>query len=104
MGPLLKRSRRRLHKPPESLLYVLLSCNVALFSREKPQDDEWVELKRHQVPLLLNYSQCKLSLHDYKPVIDHCTEVLDFEPGKLQWLQFSLTDQLVCDCMRTRTV
>jgi len=57
-----------------------------LILREKPQDDEWAALKRHQVPLLLNFSQCKLSLEEYKPVIDHCTEVLDFEPDNVKAL------------------
>ena len=48
-----------------------------LILREKPQDDEWLELRKQKVPLLLNYSQCKLSLNDYYSVIKHCSEVLD---------------------------
>ena len=60
-------------------------------SREKPQDDEWAALKRHQVPLLLNFSQCKLSLEEYKPVIDHCTEVLDFEPGEFYYIHICIS-------------
>ena len=57
-----------------------------LILREKPQDDEWVELRKQKVPLLLNYSQCKLSLNDYYPVIEHCTEALEIEPNNVKAL------------------
>lgn len=39
-----------------------------------------MELARLKVPLLLNYSQCRLLERDYYPVIEHCTEVLRYEP------------------------
>lgn len=32
-------------------------------------------------PLLLNYSQCKLLNKEYYDVIEHCTTVLETEPG-----------------------
>ena len=89
MGPVFKCSNSTgesiKHKPLKvtPLCLLIMQCVALSSSREKPQDDEWAALKRHQVPLLLNFSQCKLSLEEYKPVIDHCTEVLDFEPGEL---------------------
>jgi len=55
-----------------------------LILREKPQDDEWLELRKHKVPLLLNFSQCKLSLKEYYAVIEHCSEVLEIEPENVK--------------------
>lgn len=52
-----------------------------LMLREKPHDDEWLELQKQKVPLLLNFSQCKLLANEFYPVIEHCTEVLDIDPG-----------------------
>ncbi|XP_065083417.1 AH receptor-interacting protein [Ochlerotatus camptorhynchus] len=48
-----------------------------LMLKEKPNESEWCELARLKVPLLLNYSQCKLLDNDYYAVIEHCSEVLD---------------------------
>ncbi len=53
-----------------------------LMLREKPQEDEWLELRSQKLPLLLNFSQCKLLMEEYYPVIEHCTEVLEIDPGK----------------------
>lgn len=33
-----------------------------------------------KVPLLLNYSQCKLLERDYYAAIEHCTEALKYDP------------------------
>jgi len=52
-----------------------LSRLEQLILREKPGEDEWNELMELKVPLLLNLSQCCLSLGDYYPVIEHCEEV-----------------------------
>ncbi|XP_050081826.1 AH receptor-interacting protein [Anopheles aquasalis] len=51
-----------------------------LMLKEKPDEPEWVELAQLKVPLLLNYSQCRLLDRDYYAVIEHCTEVLRYEP------------------------
>lgn len=51
--------------------------------REKPQDDEWLALRDQKLPLLLNYSQCKLLMEDYYIVIEHCTEALEIDPGRM---------------------
>ena len=57
-----------------------------LILREKPQDDEWLELRKQKVPLLLNFSQCKLSQNDYYPVIEHCSEVLEIDSNNVKAL------------------
>jgi len=54
-----------------------------LMLREKPQDDEWLALRDQKLPLLLNYSQCKLLMEDYYIVIEHCTEALEIDPGRM---------------------
>lgn len=56
--------------------------NIISFHREKPHDTEWLDLIKIKIPLLLNYSQCKLINKDYYAVIEHCTEVLKHEPSK----------------------
>jgi AH receptor-interacting protein len=57
-----------------------------LMLREKPKDEEWMELARMKIPLLLNYSQCKLVQKEYYRVIECCTEVLSYEPDNLKAL------------------
>jgi len=46
----------------------------------------WDELLNLKIPLLLNLAQCRLSLSDYYPVIEHCTEVLDTQPANTKAL------------------
>ena len=57
-----------------------------LMLREKPGEEEWTELLNLKIPLLLNLAQCRLSLGDYYPVIEHCTEVLDKQPNNVKAL------------------
>lgn len=57
-----------------------------LMLKEKPNDDPWIELQHLKQPLLLNFSQCRLSLEDYYPVIEHCTTVLDTDPNNVKAL------------------
>lgn len=40
-----------------------------------------MELLNLKIPLLLNFSQCKLLEKDYYAVIEHCSEVIKHEPG-----------------------
>lgn len=54
--------------------------------KEKPNDDEWNKLQKLKVPLLLNFSQCKLYEEDYYAVIEHCTSVLKIEEGMFKCL------------------
>jgi hypothetical protein len=53
------------------------------FSSEKPGAEEWTALEKLKVPLLLNFSQCKLYDKDYYKVIEHCSTVLKSDPGEL---------------------
>lgn len=57
-----------------------------LMLKEKPYDTEWFDLAKYKVPLLLNYSQCKLMDKDYYTVIEHCTEVLKHDPDNVKAL------------------
>lgn len=54
--------------------------------RERPQDDEWLQLVDVKLPILLNYAQCKLLDGDYYAVIEHCTEVLKHQPDNVKAL------------------
>ena len=54
-----------------------LGCLEQLSLREKPGDDEWLELDKMKIPFLLNYSQCKLNQKEYYEVIKHTTTVLE---------------------------
>ena len=57
-----------------------------LMLREKPGEEEWEELLDLKIPLLLNLAQCRLSLRDYYPVIEHCDEVLKHDPQNVKAL------------------
>lgn len=39
-----------------------------------------------KIPFLLNFAQCMLLEKDYYAVIEHCTEVLKFEPDNVKAL------------------
>jgi AH receptor-interacting protein len=41
-------------------------------------------LAQLKVPLLLNYSQCKLLEQDYYAVIEHCTEALKYDKDNVK--------------------
>ncbi|XP_053610021.1 aryl-hydrocarbon-interacting protein-like 1 [Plodia interpunctella] len=51
-----------------------------LMVRERKTDDEWVNLNKIKIPILLNYAQCKLIKGDFYPVIEHCSTVLQYDP------------------------
>ncbi|XP_056327838.1 aryl-hydrocarbon-interacting protein-like 1 [Danio aesculapii] len=46
-------------------------------SREMPGDEDYINLGRLIIPLVLNYCQCMLELEEYYEVIEHATELLD---------------------------
>lgn len=52
-----------------------------IYFREKPGDPEWNVLEDRKIPFLLNFSQCKLLLNDFYPVIEHTSTVLKRDPG-----------------------
>ncbi|GAB1604584.1 AH receptor-interacting protein-like [Argonauta hians] len=53
---------------------------------EKPGDEAWQSLNKMQIPLLLNFSQCKLVSEDYYSVITHCDTVLKYDPDNVKAL------------------
>ncbi|XP_014224883.1 aryl-hydrocarbon-interacting protein-like 1 [Trichogramma pretiosum] len=55
-----------------------------LMLSEKPKDPEWLKLDALKVPLLLNYSQCKLINKEYYAVIEHCNTVLKSDPNNVK--------------------
>ncbi|XP_012256693.1 AH receptor-interacting protein [Athalia rosae] len=57
-----------------------------LMLKEKPNDEEWLDLQKMKVPLLLNFAQCKLLNNEYYAVIEHCTTVLKSEPDNVKAL------------------
>ncbi|CAG9102901.1 unnamed protein product [Plutella xylostella] len=50
-----------------------------LMLRERKTDDDWVKLNKIRLPILLNYSQCRLMKQDYYTVIEHCNTVLEYD-------------------------
>lgn len=61
--------------------------------RERKADDEWKDLNKIKLPILLNYAQCKLINGDFYSVIEHCNTVLEYDPGLNI---FSLLSFLIC--------
>lgn len=55
-----------------------------LMLKERAHDPEWDELASLKVPLLLNYSQCRLLAQDYYSVIQYCNEVLELQPKNVK--------------------
>ncbi|XP_044269500.1 AH receptor-interacting protein [Tribolium madens] len=55
-----------------------------LMIKEKPHDEEWNELDKMKVPILLNYAQCKLNQGDYYAVIEHCTTAIKSDPSNVK--------------------
>lgn len=78
--------KRNHFKEAEEMYSLALGILEQLMLREKPKDEEWLELARLKVPLLLNYSQCKLLEKDYYRVIECCTEVLSYDPNNIKAL------------------
>ena len=65
---------------------VALGCLEQLCLREKPGDEAWTELDRMKIPLLLNFSQCKLLSGDFYEVIEHTTTVLEKDKDNVKAL------------------
>ena len=53
---------------------------------EQLNSPEWKKLQDVRLPLLLNYSQCKLLAQDYAEVIRHTTSALEYDPDNLKAL------------------
>ncbi|CAH0751598.1 unnamed protein product [Diatraea saccharalis] len=50
-----------------------------LMNRERKTDEEWINLNNIKLPILLNYTQCKLKSGDYYAVIEHCNTILQYD-------------------------
>lgn len=46
-----------------------------------PGDEDYINLGKLIIPLVLNYCQCMLELEEYYEVIEHTTELLDKHKG-----------------------
>lgn len=66
--------------------YEAISYLEQMSVKEKPKCDAWNQIEEKKVPLLLNYSQCKLLLKEYREVIKHTTQVLEFDPNNVKAL------------------
>ena len=45
--------------------------------QERPGTESWIALDEQQIPLLLNYAQCKLNRQLTQECIASCSEVLE---------------------------
>src|SRR5690606_11489504 len=63
-----------------------LSILEQLMMREKPNDEDWLELNQKKLPLLSNLAQCELFLEDYYQALEHTNEVLQHEPNNVKAL------------------
>lgn len=66
--------------PSSYIAYDIFYCRL------KPREDEWNELNQIKIPLLLNLAQCKLLSKEYYQVIEHCTTILNDDPGAYTYL------------------
>jgi len=73
-----------------------LGCLEQLCLREKPGDEEWTKLDKMKIPLLLNYSQCKLLLGEYYEVITHTTAVLEKDSNNVKAVSRRATAPKAC--------
>lgn len=74
------------YKEAEKLYAKAIGILEQLMMKEKPRDTEWEALNKQKLPLLLNYSQCKLYEGDFYAVIEHCNTVLESEPENVKAL------------------
>lgn len=71
--------------------------------KEKPGDEEWNELESLRLPLLSNFSQCRLTLKDYYPVINYTNQILDKDPKNVKaWFRRGKAHAAVWDFEKAR--
>ena len=54
--------------------------------KEKPNDEEWNKLNDQKIPILSNYSLCKLHLGEFYACIEHTTYILEYQPNNVKAL------------------
>ncbi|KAJ2949240.1 hypothetical protein O0L34_g6190 [Tuta absoluta] len=67
------------YKEAEDAYSQAIAVCEQLMIRERKTDDEWKNLNKIKLPILLNYAQCKLLNGDYYSVIEHCNTVLEYD-------------------------
>ena len=65
--------------------------------KECPHTNEWKTLQEKKVPLLLNYTQCKVRLSEYNVVVTRTTSVLKFVQDNDKAL-FQRAQAHTCQC------
>ncbi|XP_059480058.1 AH receptor-interacting protein [Neocloeon triangulifer] len=78
--------RKGLNKEAADKYSEALAILEHLMLKEKPGDEEWNVLNAQKLPLLLNFSQCRLNQGEFYTVIEHCTTVLEKEPENVKAL------------------
>lgn len=68
------------YKEAQEMYARALDICEELIIKEKPNDEDWIELQKIKMPILLNFAQCRLVDGDYYAVIEHCNTVLQFQP------------------------
>lgn len=58
-----------------------MNANECVPVQEMPGDEDYINLGRLIIPLVLNYCQCMLELEEYYEVIEHTTELLEKHKG-----------------------
>ncbi|XP_046966339.1 aryl-hydrocarbon-interacting protein-like 1 [Vanessa cardui] len=71
---------QKLYDQAEDAYRQAISICEQLMIRERKCDEEWINLNKVKLPILLNFAQCKLVKGEYYAVIEHCNTVLDHDP------------------------
>lgn len=84
MIPALKEKGNKLYlqkkyQEAEDVYTQALGICEQLMIRERKGDEEWLELNKIKLPILLNYAQCKLIKGEFYAVIEHCSTVLEYD-------------------------
>lgn len=72
------------HSEAAEKYFEALSYLEQLSIKEKPQSEGWNKIESEKLPLLLNYAQCKMVLHDYRDVIRHTTSALEIDGNNVK--------------------
>ncbi|KAI8436991.1 hypothetical protein MSG28_010393 [Choristoneura fumiferana] len=71
-------AQKRYDEAEEDYSQAIAICEQ-LMVRERKLDEEWTNLNKIKLPILLNYAQCKLIKGEYYAVIEHCNTVLEHD-------------------------
>ncbi|XP_068633299.1 aryl-hydrocarbon-interacting protein-like 1 [Battus philenor] len=71
-------SQKEYEKAEDAYSQAIAICEQ-LMLRERKSDEEWIELNKIKLPILLNYAQVKLIQGDFYAVIEHCNTILEYD-------------------------